>query len=199
MENIKQTFDLMWLAWGHRRVPSNLILVGRLFIASFRVNSTNCIPTPNTIYSCKDRFLTGNKRTYMVFNLFISHSWSYGDAYDRLVKMLDSAPRFEYRDYSVPKDDPIHDADNATQLRAAITAQMKPASVILIMAGKYATYSKWIKEEISIAQNGFTIKKSIIAITPWGAQQISSVVQEAADEISGWNTNSIVNAIRNQA
>lgn len=132
----------------------------------------------------------------MACNLFISHSWAYGDAYDRLSGMLRTAPRFEYKDYSVPKDNPIHNARNATQLRSAIQTQMSFASVILIMAGKYATYSKWINEEINLAQNGFTYKKPIIAITPWGAQQISSTVRVAADEIVQWNTSSIVTAIR---
>ena len=28
-------------------------------------------------------------------NLFISHSWAYGDAYEKLVKMLDAAPKFK--------------------------------------------------------------------------------------------------------
>ncbi len=134
----------------------------------------------------------------MSYNLFISHSWAYGDAYDRLCNMLRAAPRFEYKDYSVPKDNPIHNANNAAQLRSAIQAQMSSASAILIMAGKYATYSRWINEEINLAKNGFTYRKPIIAVTPWGAQQISSVVREAADEIAGWNTSSIVDAIRRQ-
>ena len=132
----------------------------------------------------------------MTHNLFISHSWAYGDAYDKLSAMLRAAPRFEYKDYSVPKNDPIHNANNATQLRSAIQRQMSPASAVLIMAGKYATYSKWINEEISLAKNGFMYAKPIIAITPWGAQQISTVVRDSADEIAGWNTSSIVAAIR---
>lgn len=44
----------------------------------------------------------------MPYNLFISHSWTYGDSYDRLIEMLDDAPNFYYKDYSVPKNDPIH-------------------------------------------------------------------------------------------
>lgn len=132
----------------------------------------------------------------MATNIFISHSWTYGDSFDKLSAMLRAAPRFEYKDYSVPKHDPIHNAANAAQLRNAIQAQMKSASVILIMAGKYATYSKWINEEIQLAQHGFMNKKPILAITPWGAQQISAKVRDAADEIVGWNTSSIVTAIR---
>ena len=46
----------------------------------------------------------------MPYNLFISHSWTYGDSYDRLIEMLDDAPNFYYKDYSVPKNSPIHNA-----------------------------------------------------------------------------------------
>ena len=128
------------------------------------------------------------------YYLFISHSWAYGDAYERLTKMLDG--QIAYHDYSVPKDDPIHNAGTDAELEAAIKEQMKHASVILIMAGKYSTYSKWIKKEIKLAQSGFSTPKPIIAITPFGADQISGVVKEAADEVVKWNTASIVDAIK---
>ena len=127
-------------------------------------------------------------------NLFISHSWSYGDAYDKLVEMLDAAPNFAYKNYSVPKDDPVHDANNESELYDAIKAKVALTQVVLIMAGKYSTYSKWIKKEIKIAKEDFD--KPIVAVCPWGAKQISSVVQEAADEIAKWNTASIVKVIR---
>ena len=55
-----------------------------------------------------------------IYSLFISHSWAYGDAYDRLVELLDSAPKFSYRDYSVPKDDPIHNRGTDKALCEAI-------------------------------------------------------------------------------
>jgi len=127
-------------------------------------------------------------------NLFICHSWAYGDAYDKLVEMLDAAPNFAYKNYSVPKDDPVHDANNATELYDAIKSKVALTQVVIIMAGKYATYSKWIKKEIKIAMDDFD--KPIVAVCPWGAKQISSVVQEAADEVVKWNTASIVKAIR---
>ena len=128
-------------------------------------------------------------------NLFISHSWAYGDAYDKMVEILDAAPNFAYRNYSVPKDDPVHDANNASQLYDAIKSKVALTHVVLIMAGKYSTYSKWIKKEIKISKEDFD--KPIVAVCPWGAKQISTVVQEAADEIAKWNTASIVQAIRN--
>lgn len=44
----------------------------------------------------------------MTYNLFISHSWNYSNAYNDLVRLLNSKPYFNYKNYSVPKDDPIH-------------------------------------------------------------------------------------------
>jgi len=137
--------------------------------------------------------------TLKTYDLFISHSWTYGDAYEKLSDFLSNASNFSWRNYSVPKDDPIHDADSATELYEAIKGQISPANIVIIMAGKYATYSKWIKKEIKIAQTEFSNAKPILAVAPWGSQQISSVVSEAADEISAWNTNSIVGAIRRLA
>ena len=129
----------------------------------------------------------------MTYTLFISHSWTYSDAYDKLVRMLNNASNFSYKDYSVPKNDPIHNASNVAQLKAAIRNQMQHASCVLILAGVYSTYSKWINIEIELARE---MDKTIIAIEPRGAQRTSLVVKQAADKVVGWNTNSIVSAIR---
>ena len=64
----------------------------------------------------------------------------------------------------------------------------------LIMAGKYATYSKWIQREIQIANQDYS--KPIVGIRPWANEQVSSVVSNAADKLVAWNTSSIVSAIR---
>lgn len=132
----------------------------------------------------------------MTYNLFISHSWTYSDAYDKLVKLLNSVDKFEYKNYSVPKYDPIHNAKNDKELKAAIKEQMSHASCVLILAGLYATYSKWINIEIDLAKNDFVTPKKIIAIEPWGSERTSVVVKNSSDKIVGWNSNSIVNAIK---
>ncbi len=127
-------------------------------------------------------------------NLFISHSWTYTDAYEKLCGLLDAAPRFSYRNYSVPKGDPVHNAPTSTALYRAIKERMTFCEVVLIMAGKYATYSEWIQREIAIAKRDFA--KPIIAIRPWANAQVSSVVVDNADRLVNWNTDSIVGAIR---
>ena len=133
------------------------------------------------------------------FNIFISHSWKYGDSYDRLTKLLSARGYFSYRDYSVPKDDPIHTRGTDRELKAAIKRHMSPTHVIVILAGVYATYSKWINQEILIAKTGFSTPKPVLAIQPWGAERTSRVVQSAADKVVGWNTESVVRAIRELA
>lgn len=129
----------------------------------------------------------------MTYNLFISHSWAYSENYNSLVRMLDNAFYFSYKNYSVPKNDPIHNAPYDYQLKAAIRNQMQHASCVLIMAGVYSTYSKWINIEIELAKE---MGKTIIAIEPWSSQRTSLVVKQAADKVVGWNTSSIISAIR---
>lgn len=129
----------------------------------------------------------------MVYNLFISHSWTYSNAYDGLVSLLDNNPFFAYKDYSVPKENPIHNSPFEYQLKEAIRRKMQPASCVIVLAGVYATYSKWINIEVALAKE---MNKKIIAVVPRGSERISMVVRNAADEIVGWNTDSIIRAIR---
>ena len=129
-----------------------------------------------------------------MYNLFISHSWTYNNTYEDLTKLLNNASYFSYKNYSVPKDDPIHNANNDRELYNAIEEQIRHASVVLILAGVYSSYSKWIDKEIEIAQN---LNKPILAIEPWGSEKTSAKVKDSADRIVRWNTDSIVSAIRN--
>ncbi|MBP3222221.1 MAG: TIR domain-containing protein [Neisseriaceae bacterium] len=142
----------------------------------------------------------------MTYNLFISHSWSYSNQYQGLINLLDKkveedekdntikeSDKFKYKNYSVPKDDPVHSADDDKKLKEAIRKQMQPASCVLILAGVYATYSKWINIEIELAKS---MDKKIIAIEYWGSERTSQVVKDNADIVVKWNTNSIVNAIK---
>ena len=133
------------------------------------------------------------------FNLFISHSWQYGNEYENLVKHLKEAPYFSWNNYSVPKNDPIHDAANDKQLYEAIKKQISPSSVVIILAGVYASYSRWIDKEIRIAKTEFFVPKPIIAIEPFGSERTSTVVKQNADRIVKMQTDKIIEAIRELA
>ena len=126
------------------------------------------------------------------YRLFISHSWKYGDAYDRIVEFLDEQG-IEYLDHSVPKNDPVHTNGTDKQLREKIDAKIKGCSGVIILAGVYSTYSKWINKEIEISKD---YSKAIIAVEPWASEKTSKIVKDSADVIVKWNGKSIADAIR---
>lgn len=134
-------------------------------------------------------YLDMSKKYY----LFISHSWTYGDPYSHLIKWFDEDDDFIYSNFSVPKDDPIHTNGTDKQLEEAIDNKLKLCNVVLIMAGVYSSYSKWINKEIAIAVK---YKKPIIAIEPWGSERTSQEVKNAATKIVKWQKKSIKDAIR---
>ena len=133
-----------------------------------------------------------------VMNVFISHSWSYSEHYDRLSEWLFRTMwtvgrrAIQFRDTSVPKDNPIQYAPNAADLEAAINERIVASDVLVIPTGMYASYSKWIGKEIAGAQ---IFQRPIVAVDLWGSQRSSSVVIQAADEVVGWNKNSVIAAV----
>lgn len=128
------------------------------------------------------------------YHLFISHSWTYSDAYERLVSFFNEYPLFKWTNYSVPKDDPIHNAPNQEALYNEIKNQVRLVNCVIILAGVYSTYSKWINKEIEISK---ILNKPIIAVEPWGSEKTSKIVKDNANEIVKWQSSSIIKAIRN--
>lgn len=131
-------------------------------------------------------------------HVFISHSWWYSDHYNTLEKWIFQEPwsvgqaALDFRNYSVPKNDPIHNAANDAALRQAIFNQINRSHVIVIPTGMYANHSKWIAKELAGAKQH---KKPILAVNPWAQQRTSSVVAEAAQKVIGWNKEPLVGAI----
>ena len=131
-------------------------------------------------------------------NLFISHAWKYSEHYDTIYDWIFEQnwsigqASLNFKDYSIPKDDPVHTNGTDKELKAAIDAKLARSSVILTITGVYSTYSKWINKEIELAQD---YNKPILAITPQGAKKTSQVVADAATKSIGWTKKSVVNGI----
>lgn len=126
-------------------------------------------------------------RTYRVF---ISHAWTYSDDYYRIVPLLDNAPNFSWSNYSVPEHDPL---DTEDDLAEALKRQIRPVQIVIILAGMYVNHSDWIEFEMDFADQ---IGKPMIGVRPWGQQRVPIEVQDRVKEMVGWNTSSIVDAIR---
>lgn len=133
-------------------------------------------------------------------HVFISHSWTYSGHYDTLCSwVFGEAWRvgqtsLTFRDFSVPKDDPIHGAPSARALREAIYRRIAGCHVVVCPTGMYANHSKWIQRELEGAQ---AQGKPILGVDPWGQERHSSVVAAAAREVVGWNSKSVVGGVWN--
>lgn len=130
------------------------------------------------------------------YRLFISHAWKYGDDYNRITSMLDRAPYFQYMNYSAPKEKPLElSSPHASRAEIAqkITNKIALAQVVIVLSGMYTNQSDWMQYEIDEA---FLLGKPIIAVRPWGNTVMPTYVQALATECVGWNTESIVKAIR---
>ena len=109
-----------------------------------------------------------------------------------VVNRLNKTPNFLNANYSVPMHDPV-DANNNTKLKKELCKQIRPVNVVIILSGMYVAHSDWIQFEIDYAKE---LNQSILGVKPWGATKMPKAVQDTADEIVGWNTSTIVSAIR---
>jgi Thoeris protein ThsB, TIR-like domain len=130
------------------------------------------------------------------YDLFISHAWAYHEDYLRLEKMLRDAPYFKWRNYSVPKHDPLIDPGTTvgkSKLLGMLDNQVRPVNCTLVLSGMYAAHRDWIQSEIDLAKK---YGKPIVGVIPWGQERVPLSVQEAAHEMVRWNTSSVIEAIR---
>jgi hypothetical protein len=134
-------------------------------------------------------------RTY---KLFLSHSWGHNDEYDGLVSLLDRAVlRFRWENLSITVGAPV--LPNPSLRRSyrsvlqEVEQRIRQADCVLVLAGMYGSFSPWIQSEIEAAQdNG----KPIIGVEPNGQQRVPQEVRNAAREMVGWRSESVIAAIR---
>jgi hypothetical protein len=80
-----------------------------------------------------------------------------------------------------------------TALKEELRQQIRPVNCFLALGGVYMSYSDWIQFELDF---GVSLDKPIIGIKPWGNTNVSTAVSSVAKEVVGWNTDSIIEAIR---
>ena len=130
------------------------------------------------------------------YDIFISHAWTANSDYDRLIALLNSDNSFWYRNYSVPKSNPL-EIDASTelgrkiQLSTKLREQVRQATVVLIIAGMYFNHREWIQKEIDLANE---MNKPILVIRPWGQERIPVELQKY--KVVYWNATSIILGIK---
>ena len=139
-------------------------------------------PDPRVCQPLVDLFSSGHYETLQKW--IFGQRWRYGQA------------SLRFSDYSVPKDDPIHDAPTAAALMAAILKKMVRCHVVIVPTGMYATHGAWGKPMDRKGNRQCNGKgEADSGVNPWGQQRRSGVVVGAASRIVGWNRKSVVGAI----
>jgi hypothetical protein len=124
--------------------------------------------------------------------LFISHSWAYGERYNSMVNLLNNRLFFTWTNYSVPVDRAF-DRMTRAQLEEQLRNQIRPVNCAVIIGGMWANHSDWIRFELDFA---VSIGKSILGVRPRGAQVMPIAITNVADKVVNWNSDSIVEGIR---
>ena len=131
-------------------------------------------------------------------HVFISHAWAHSEHYETLASWIFGErwsvgqASLDFRNYSVPKDDPIHNATSAIQLRNAIYNQIARSHVIVIPTGMYAAYSDWIQKEIEGSKQ---YSKPILAVSQLAQLRNAEIVASNADQSVGWSKKSVIDGI----
>jgi len=129
------------------------------------------------------------------YKIFISHSWAHHDDLLALRNLLNSRGYFNVEFTEASKDVPIN-SPYAPYIKTRLRNKIQSSNIVLALAGVYASHSEWMPWELDTAKS-YGIQ--IIGIIPWGQERISSQVLTRSVVDVRWNTESIVNAIRNYA
>ncbi len=126
------------------------------------------------------------------YHIMISHSWDYNADYETIKGWLDDAKNFTWTNYSVPLSKPL-DTKSKKELKEKLRTRISLCSSIIILSGMYVSYSEWIDYEIDTA---LELGKPIIGVKPRGQERIPTKVSNNADVMVGWNSASVVQAVR---
>ncbi|MBC6298090.1 TIR domain-containing protein [Listeria sp. FSL L7-1517] len=129
------------------------------------------------------------------YKLLISHSWNYTYHYDTIKKWLDSSSLFRWANHSISANNP-YDSSTDKELKEKLTRQISGCSVIIVVAGMYSNYSKWIDYEIDEAVR---MNKPIIGLKPWGSERTPLKITNNATVLVNWSSSGLLNAVRSYA
>ena len=129
------------------------------------------------------------------YTIFISHSWDHVDDLMNLRNLLIQRGYFNVEFNETPPHDPIN-SSNSTYVKQVIKRNIQDSDVVIGLAGIYASYSEWMEWELDTAKS---LGKPILGVVPRGQERISQMVGSRSNKDVRWNTESIVEAIRELA
>lgn len=125
------------------------------------------------------------------FRIFPSHGWVKDDDYLRLFEYLESTTNFFYANVCDPESSP--EGETVAQRRTRVLDAMKSAEVLVILSGMYDSQRQWIDFEVQAAK---AHNVPIVLVEPFGPHDAPAELKETAEQIVGWNSRTIEDAIR---
>ena len=125
-------------------------------------------------------------------NIFVSHSWNYGDRYAAMMELLYGQNYFRFRNYSVPETKAFGLMAYA-RMQEELRQQIRPTHCVIIIGGMWFNHSDWIQFEMDEAER---MGKPILGVRPRGAQRMPVQVASRSDEVVNWNGKSIADAVK---
>lgn len=131
------------------------------------------------------------------YPLFVSYGWLPDDGTQRLYSLLENyrirhVPDFSYQLSSISKDDPVQHLPSKKALAMAIEEKMRPCSCLVVLAGVFEEYKRWIDLELDIAKK---LKKPVILVEAADPKHTSAKEKRNAQKIVKWDAKELGEAI----
>ncbi len=141
--------------------------------------------------------MSGSVLSARPYRIFICHAYDHRDIYFELVRKLNNANYFDWRNLSVQYDMRFGsgetDVDN-DELRVEIGRKIAESELLLVLTKPVASRRRWLQWEIAHAKG---LGKPIIGIARKRNDKVSSFVkQHANDIVDTWRINHIISAIK---
>jgi hypothetical protein len=123
------------------------------------------------------------------------HGWHQDEDYARLFEYLESADNFFYRALSDPGAQSPDGAGPAAR-RTLISEALKHAECVVCPAGTWDRFNDWARFTVDSARS---LDIPVVAVEHFGPKNMDVRLKGHAAEVVGWDSRSIVDAIRREA
>jgi len=126
--------------------------------------------------------------------LFVTHAWEENDDYSRVFEYLEAPGTFYYTITSLPHAKrPIDKESEREDLRR----QISPCEVIVVLPAAYRAAPDLVLFQMQFAK---AADRPIVAMENFGStESLPKAITDLADEVSGWNERSLIDALIRQA
>lgn len=126
--------------------------------------------------------------------VYAVHGWHRDEDYARLFEYMETADNFFYKSVSDP--DAKTPVEGIAPRRTLITEALKNAECVVCPAGTWERFNDWARYTLDAAR---AMDLPIVVIEHFGPKNMDLRLKGYATETCGWDSRSIVDAIRREA